>query len=153
MENKSFKIVIIGAGAAGVFAAIRAKELLSDSEVIILEKTRQPLAKVKISGGGRCNVTHSCFDPKELSKNYPRGQDALRQLFYTFQPQDMIDWLKKRSVSVKVESDGRMFPVSNSSSTIIDCFLSEIKSLGVKLMLEKEVVRIEKKEEGFFLFF
>lgn len=142
------RIGIIGGGAAGFFAALIAAKLAPSSEVIIFEKTRQPLAKVKISGGGRCNVTHHCFDPITLSRYYPRGEDVLKKAFYTFQPQDMIDWLESKGVSLKVEADGRMFPSTNTSQTIIDCFTKEAKTLGVKIQLESEVLLIEKTSDG-----
>lgn len=148
MSQSINRIGIIGGGAAGFFAAIVAASLAPSSEVIIFEKTRQPLAKVKISGGGRCNVTHNCFDPVALSRYYPRGEDVLKKAFYTFQPQDMIDWLESKGVALKVEADGRMFPSTNTSQTIIDCFMKEAKALGVKIQLESEVLQIEKMERG-----
>ncbi len=140
------KIVVIGAGAAGFFGAVIAKSLISDSEVLLLEKTRQPLAKVKVSGGGRCNVTHYCFEVPTLIKGYPRGNLELRGAFHRFQPKDMIQWLQERGVQLKAEEDGRMFPVTNSSQTIIECFRHEAEKLGVQLLLGTEVVRIERAD-------
>ncbi len=151
MSTDILRIAIIGGGAAGYFSALIAAQLDPAAEVIIFEKTRQPLAKVKISGGGRCNVTHHCFDPKKLSTCYPRGSQPLKQAFYSFQPQDMIDWLQERGVDLKVEKDGRMFPSSNSSSTIISCFQNRAKELGVKVVLEKEILQIQKHEDTFSL--
>jgi predicted Rossmann fold flavoprotein len=149
--HKVKTIGVIGGGAAGFFAALNLAIFRSDVKVIIFEKTRQPLAKVKISGGGRCNVTHHCFDPAVLSKYYPRGSDVLKRAFYTFQPTDMIEWLQERGVELKTEKDGRMFPVSNSSSTIIDCFLKLAKDLQVNIELESEITSIEKGEKSLLL--
>ena len=142
------RIGIIGGGAAGFFTALVAAKLSPETEVILFEKTRQPLAKVKISGGGRCNVTHNCFDPATLSRFYPRGEDVLKKAFYTFQPRDMIDWLDERGVCLKIEADGRMFPSTNTSQTIIDCFMKEAKALGITIRLESEVCAIHKTNEG-----
>lgn len=138
------RVVVVGGGAAGFFAAITFKENYPDSEVVILEKTRQPLAKVRISGGGRCNVTHSCFDPKTLVKNYPRGFLELLGPFHKFQPQDTIRWFETRGVKLKVESDGRMFPITDSSESIIQCFMKEVKKHNIDLRLETAVEKIEK---------
>ncbi|MBM3207076.1 MAG: NAD(P)/FAD-dependent oxidoreductase [Chlamydiae bacterium] len=142
------RVVVVGGGAAGFFTAIVLADLKKDVEVIILEKTMQPLAKVKISGGGRCNVTHDCYDPQTLSMNYPRGSDVLRKAFYTFQPKDMIQWLQDRGVEIKIEHDGRIFPKSNTSSTIIECFLKQAKDLNVKVQLHSEVQQLQKLEDG-----
>lgn len=142
------KVVVVGGGAAGFFSAIVLADLKKDVEVIILEKTMQPLAKVKISGGGRCNVTHDCYEPQTLSLNYPRGSDVLKKAFYTFQPKDMIQWLQDRGVEVKVEHDGRIFPKSNSSSTIIQCFLQQAQDLNVSVRLHSEAESLEKLSDG-----
>lgn len=131
MKNK--KIIVIGGGAGGFFAAINAKEKNPNYNISILEQTNTVLKKVKISGGGRCNVTHSCFDVEELIKNYPRGEKELLGAFYQFQPQDMIEWLSKRGVKTKTEEDGRMFPISDDSQTIIDCFMSEARKLNITI--------------------
>ncbi len=138
-------LVIVGAGAAGCFAAAVVGQINPNLRIVLLEKTRQPLAKVRISGGGRCNVTHNCFDVSKLVANYPRGSDFLKGAFHRFQPQDMINWLESQGVVLKVEADGRMFPVSNSSATIIDCFLGLIKKQGVNLLLESEVIQLVSK--------
>lgn len=145
------KLVVIGGGAAGFFAAITAKAICPNLSVIILEKTAQFLSRVRISGGGRCNVTHSCFDPKILVKNYPRGSRELLGPFYAFQPKDMIDWLKLRGVELKTEEDGRMFPVSDSSATIIDCFMKEAKDLGVETAPLTKIEKIISNDPGFSL--
>jgi predicted Rossmann fold flavoprotein len=126
-------LVVIGGGAAGFFAAINAAAANDDLEVTIIEKSQQLLAKVKVSGGGRCNVTHGCFEPKQLVKNYPRGSKELLGPFHAFQPGDMFEWLEQRGVALKTEDDGRVFPVSDKSQTIIDCFLAEAKNSGVRV--------------------
>jgi hypothetical protein len=114
-------IAVIGAGAAGFFGAIRMKSLLPEANVIVFEKSNKMLAKVKVSGGGRCNVTHACFEVSKLIKNYPRGSKELRSAFMQFACTDTVNWFNDRGVELKIESDGRMFPVSNNSQTIIDC--------------------------------
>ncbi len=139
-------IIIIGGGASGFFSAINAAINFPDAKVIILEKSNKLLAKVRISGGGRCNVTHHCFDNSELIKNYPRGEKELRQVFSQFSVQDTMDWFGKRGVKLKAEQDGRMFPESNSSETIIDCFMSEAQKLGIQIHLNEEVLLIEKTD-------
>ena len=116
--------VIVGGGAAGLFAAIRCKTLNPLSQVILLEKTNQLLSKVRISGGGRCNVTHACFDPMKLVQNYPRGSKELIGPFHYFQPKDTVNWFEERGVALKTEDDGRMFPTTDSSETIIQCLLN-----------------------------
>jgi predicted Rossmann fold flavoprotein len=138
------KIIVIGAGAAGFFSALNIKLLLPDSEVVILEKTQQSLSKVKISGGGRCNVTHNCFEPNQLIKGYPRGQKELLGAFHRFQPRDMIHWLEERGVCIKSENDGRMFPISDSSQTIIDCFKNEAEKLGITIRYGAEVIHLRQ---------
>lgn len=127
------RIAVIGGGASGYFSAINWAEKHSDDEVIIIEKAKNVLQKVKISGGGRCNVTHYSFVPRELSKNYPRGEKELLGPFNRFNPGDTIGWFAERGVELHVEDDNRMFPTTNSSQTIIDCFLKEVDKLGVKL--------------------
>ncbi len=139
-------IVIIGGGAAGFFAAINAAENNSDAKVIILERTGKVLSKVKISGGGRCNVTNATFEPKVLIKNYPRGSKELLSCFYRFQPKDTIEWFKDRGVELRAEADGRMFPVSNSSQTIIDCFMHEAQKLGIEVILNAAITAITPVE-------
>lgn len=138
----SLQIVVLGAGAAGYFCALRISALLPDAKVIVLEKGQHTLAKVKISGGGRCNVTHACFDPRELVAFYPRGQKELLGPFHRFQPGDTIQWFEERGVALKVEDDGRMFPVSNSSQTIIDCFENEASERGVQIWKQSGVTQL-----------
>ncbi|MEO1655606.1 MAG: aminoacetone oxidase family FAD-binding enzyme, partial [Bacteroidota bacterium] len=145
------KIAIIGGGAAGFWAAITAKTHYPALEVCILEKTSKYLSKVKVSGGGRCNVTHACFEPSALAKFYPRGGKALKKAFRSFMPQDMMQWLEKRGVALKTESDGRVFPQSDDSQTIIDCFLKECQKLKIQLLDRHSVEAIEPQEGGSFV--
>ncbi|MDB5283356.1 MAG: flavoprotein [Bacteroidota bacterium] len=133
-------IVVIGGGAAGFFAAISCAENHPDYHITILEKSSTLLQKVKISGGGRCNVTHACFEPKELVKFYPRGEKQLLGPFTKFNPADTIEWFENHGVKLKAEEDGRMFPVTDSSQTIIDCFMGETVVLGIKV---KTVLGVE----------
>lgn len=149
MLHTNYDLIVVGAGAAGFFAAISAKEASPALKVLLIEKTRQPLAKVRISGGGRCNVTHSCFDPRKLVEKYPRGNKEMLGPFTRFGPQDTIEWYEKRGVKLKTEEDGRMFPVSDSSESIIQCLMSEIKKVGVELSIETPLVSVEKKEDLF----
>ena len=147
-------IAIIGAGAAGYFGAINIARKLPNCHVYLLEATGSPLAKVKISGGGRCNVTHHCFTPAELICNYPRGSKELLGAFQRFQPTDTIAWFSKLGVRLKTEDDGRMFPVSNSSRTIIDCFqLEAARNRNLKVRFKEKVVSIEKSESNLFQIF
>jgi predicted Rossmann fold flavoprotein len=136
------RIVIIGGGAAGFFSAIRIAERHPDFEVIILERGKEVLQKVKISGGGRCNVTHACWTPKELVKFYPRGSKALLGPFHKFGCGDTVDWFEKRGVPLKIEDDGRMFPKSNSSQSIMDCLLNSAKQAAVKILYNQRVETI-----------
>ena len=129
----SSKIVIAGGGAAGFFAAITSAENNPNAEVIIIERGKKVLEKVKISGGGRCNLTHACFEPRELINFYPRGSKALLGPFHQFCSGDTVDWFEKRGVKTKIESDGRMFPISDDSQTIIDCLMESAKAAGVKI--------------------
>jgi len=131
--------IVIGGGAAGFFGAIAAAEARPGLRVLLLEKTMQPLAKVRISGGGRCNVTHACFDPAELVRNYPRGHKELRGPFSRFQTRDTIAWFEARGVPLKMEADGRMFPVTDSSQTIIDCLQNEAKRLEIEVHLGEAI--------------
>ncbi len=143
------KVAIIGAGAAGYFAAIQLFELGFQGQVKLFEKSK-PLAKVKVSGGGRCNVTHACFDPKELTQFYPRGNKELLGPFHHFQPGDMIGWLADKGVELKVEDDGRMFPITDSSQTIIDCFEN---ALPQGTLMQQGVKDMESVENGWKLCF
>src|SRR5690554_6001835 len=145
----NFDVIIVGGGASGFFAAINAAEANRELKILILERGKEVLTKVKISGGGRCNVTHAEFLPKELTQNYPRGEKELLGPFHTFMTGDTIEWFEKRGVELKIEEDGRMFPNSDSSQTIIDCFLSETRRLGIDVLLHNSVQEIENREEYF----
>lgn len=149
--NCSMDIVIIGGGAAGFFAAIAAKEANPTANVKILEKTAQLLVKVRISGGGRCNVTHACFDPMQLSKNYIRGNKELIGPFTRFGPKNTIEWFESRGVSLKVEDDGRMFPESNTSQSIIDCLQNEANRLGIEIFTKHPIDSIKKVNNQFHI--
>ncbi|EGV44586.1 NAD(P)/FAD-dependent oxidoreductase [Bizionia argentinensis JUB59] len=143
---KQQDVLIIGGGAAGFFAAINIAEQNPQLSITILEKAKEGLQKVKISGGGRCNVTHAEFMPSELTQNYPRGEKELLGPFHQFMTGDTIEWFEKRGVELKIEEDGRMFPVSNSSQTIIDCFLNETKARGINVQYSQNVSNIEVKD-------
>ena len=145
------RIVIVGGGAAGFFAAINCAENAPGAEVILLEKTAHFLSKVRISGGGRCNVTHACFDERELTARYPRGERALIAPFHRFQASDTVAWFESHGVKLKTESDGRIFPTTDSSQTIIDCLLREARAAGVKLFTDRGVERVNKTGERFEL--
>ena len=144
--NSNFDIIIVGGGAAGFFTAISIVEKNPKLKVAILERGAEVLNKVRISGGGRCNVTHACFEPNELVKFYPRGEKELRGPFHQFGSGDTIEWFEKHGVELKIEPDGRMFPVSNSSQTIIDCFLTATQKLGITVLTGQSVQSIFKKD-------
>ncbi|GAA5091260.1 NAD(P)/FAD-dependent oxidoreductase [Chryseobacterium ginsengisoli] len=141
------QIIIIGGGAAGFFAASNLDE--KKYKITILEQNSDVLQKVKISGGGRCNVTHACFDPRELVQFYPRGNKELLSVFTKFQPGDTMDWFDQRKVSLKIENDNRIFPESNSSQTIINTFLNEIQKKNVEVKTKCSVKEIEKLDEKY----
>jgi predicted Rossmann fold flavoprotein len=140
---------VIGGGAAGFFAALTAKKAFPQHTVVIFEKTSKVLAKVKVSGGGRCNVTNACFDTKKLAKYYPRGENHLKKAFEQFSPQSTIEWFKTRGVDLKTYPDNCIFPQSNDSQTIIDCFLNEAKMLGVEILMNQSVSSILKIGDSF----
>ncbi|MGD1020045.1 MAG: NAD(P)/FAD-dependent oxidoreductase [Verrucomicrobiia bacterium] len=144
------RIIIVGGGAAGFFAAITCAEANPDADITILEKSSQFLSKVRISGGGRCNVTHACFDAREFAARFPRGEQALIGPFKRFQAKDTVAWFEGRGVKLKTESDGRMFPITDSSETIIDCLVDSAKAAGVKLVANCGVQRLSKRTEGEF---
>lgn len=148
-QRRIYDIIIIGGGAAGFFAAINIASANPNLSIAILERGKTGLQKVKISGGGRCNVTHAEFIPSELTTNYPRGEKELLGPFHTFMTGDTITWFQDRGVELKIEDDGRMFPVSNSSQTIIDCFLSEAKRYNIDVRYNNSVKSIEKENEAF----
>jgi len=151
MENiqQQPKIIIIGGGAAGFFAAITAAITHSRALIILLEAGREFLTKVRISGGGRCNVTHHCFEPSQLVQYYPRGGKALRGAFSRFQPKDTIAWFKSRDITLKTEADGRMFPITDDSATIANCLLATAKEYGVNLRPNSPVKSLQKIENQF----
>ncbi|MBZ5855709.1 BaiN/RdsA family NAD(P)/FAD-dependent oxidoreductase [Flavihumibacter profundi] len=140
MQNKV--LVVVGGGAAGFFCAINAAAANPQLNVIILEKSNKLLLKVRISGGGRCNVTHACFDIAQLIKKYPRGGNFLKKAFHHFSPKDTIKWFADRGVLLKEEADGRMFPVSNDSSSIVECLVHEANHYGVEILLQQEVQQL-----------
>ena len=146
----SKQIIIIGGGAAGFFAAINCALLNKNTSVTVLEKSSKLLSKVRVSGGGRCNVTHACFDNNLLIKNYPRGEKELRNTFSRFTTSDTIKWFQERGVELKTETDGRMFPVSNNAETIINCLTKEAEKAGVKIKLNVDIEKIIKNENGTF---
>ena len=143
-------VIITGGGPAGFFAAIRCAEQNPDLRILILEKSSQVLGKVLISGGGRCNVTHACFDPAQLITYYPRGGMALRGAFTRFQPADTVQWFEGRGVKLKTESDNRMFPVTDSSKTIADILNFEAKNAGAKVHIGATLQKVEKSPRGGF---
>ena len=145
--NQNFDILVVGGGAAGFFTAINIAEKNPNYKIAILERGAEVLNKVRISGGGRCNVTHACFEPNELVKFYPRGEKELRGPFHQFCSGDTIEWFEKHGVALKIEDDGRMFPVSNSSQTIIDCFMQATQKLGIAVLTGQSVQSIFKKED------
>jgi predicted Rossmann fold flavoprotein len=144
----SRRVIVVGGGAAGFFAAITCAEAAPDAEVTVLERGPQFLSKVRISGGGRCNVTHACFDARELTARYPRGGRALLAPFKNFQVSDTVAWFESRGVKLKTEADGRMFPVSDSSETIMDCLMNAAKAAGVKLRLNCGVEHVVASGTG-----
>ncbi len=143
-------IAIIGGGAAGFFCAITVAEAIPEARVTIYERSKQTLAKVKISGGGRCNVTHNCFDPTRLATHYPRGYRELRGAFHRWQPQDTLQWFASRGVTIKAEADGRMFPVTDDSQTIIDCFQASARKAGVQIRKEIGLKTLRRQDDGRF---
>jgi predicted Rossmann fold flavoprotein len=150
MDSKNiYDLVVIGGGAAGIFASINAKTIKKEAKILILERSSSLLAKVKISGGSRCNVTNACYDLKELSKHYPRGEKELISAFYVFQPKDMILWLESRGVKLQIDDKKRVFPLSNNSLTIVDCFLDEAYKKGIEISINQEIVDISKENDVF----
>jgi len=148
-RNNHWDLIVVGGGAAGFFAAITCAEA-SGGRVLIVEKTPQLLGKVKISGGGRCNVTHACFEPKPLTAHYPRGEKSLIGPFHRWGASDTVDWFESRGVTLKTESDGRMFPVTDSSQTVIDCLTQAARDAGVVIKVSTGVSKIEADEAGIF---
>jgi predicted Rossmann fold flavoprotein len=149
VENNRYELVVIGGGAAGFFGAIQAAEMKKGLHILILEKSTKLLTKVKVSGGGRCNVTHNCFDPIELSHHYPRGKKPLSNIFKNYHATQTVAWFESRGVKLKAEDDGRMFPVTDNSQTIIDCLLNEAHRHKVKIEMGEEVDQIVKGDDEF----
>ena len=148
---KTKTLIVVGGGASGFFCAINVAQFNPSLKIIIVEKTTKLLSKVKVSGGGRCNVTHACFEIEHLLKKYPRGNHFLKKLFYQFNTQDTVNWFEKRGVKLNAESDGRMFPETNQSQTIINCLLHEAERLGVEIILNTEINELEKQNNRFLL--
>lgn len=153
MKKEDLQVAVIGGGAAGFFAAISAKTHHPEAKVTIYEKSDKLLSKVRISGGGRCNVTHHCFDIRELVKHYPRGERPLKKAFGMFSPTDTIEWFQKRGVELKTESDGRMFPTTDDSETIINCLMQETRKLGIGVKTKSNIKSLKRLEEGYELGF
>jgi len=144
-------LIVIGGGAAGFFCAVNAARLNPSLKVTLLEKSNKLLSKVKVSGGGRCNTTHACFEIPELTKKYPRGQNFIKKAFHWFNTNDTVAWFAERGVALKTEADGRMFPVTNDSQTIINCLLKEADKYKVEILMQSEVQSIESTANGFEL--
>ena len=142
-------IVVIGGGAAGFFGAIACAQAHPHTEVTLLESARQPLSKVRVSGGGRCNVTHACFDPALLVQNYPRGGKALRGAFSRFQAKETVEWFQQQGVALKTEADGRMFPTTDDSGTIVECLMWAAKKAGVAIRTGAQVQQVSRHKNGF----
>ena len=147
------RLIVIGGGAAGFFCAVNVAKMNPLLQVILVEKTGKLLGKLKISGGGRCNVTHACFSMAEMIKKYPRGSTFLKKAFHQFFTTDTISWFKERGVELKTEADGRMFPVTNTSQTIVDCLMQEVNKYGVEILMNKEVKAVNEMNERWQLVF
>lgn len=145
--EKKYDVIIAGGGAAGFFAAINLAEARPELSIAILERSNKVLAKVKVSGGGRCNVAHAEYSPSGMVKNYPRGEKELRGPFYRFMTADTVSWFEARGIKIKTEKDGRMFPVSDDSQTIIDCFLMECNRLGIEIKKKEGMTDFYKEKE------
>ncbi|MBN8836021.1 MAG: NAD(P)/FAD-dependent oxidoreductase [Sphingobacteriia bacterium] len=143
MKEEKKILIVVGGGAAGFFCAVNAARMNPMLQVIIVEKSNKVLSKVKVSGGGRCNVTHACFEISELIKKYPRGQNFLKKAFHQFHTQHTIQWFEERGVKLKTEPDGRIFPITDSSQTIIDCLMKEANKYGVEIRMNRSVEKIE----------
>lgn len=153
MNDQPLQVAVIGGGAAGFFAAISVKKHHPQAKVTIYEKSNKLLSKVRISGGGRCNVTHHCFDIRELVKSYPRGERPLKKAFGIFSTTDTIKWFEERGVELKTESDGRMFPVTDDSETIINCLINETKKLGIGIKTKFNIKKLKQTDAGYELGF
>lgn len=149
--NKRKKLIVIGGGAAGFFCAVNAARLNPSLRVSLLEKSNKLLSKVKVSGGGRCNVTHACFEIAEMMRKYPRGANFLKKAFHQFFTTDTIHWFEERGITLKTEQDGRMFPVTDSSQTIIDCLMQEANAHHVEIIMNAEVKSLRNDKENFLI--
>ena len=150
LDQPKWDVVIAGGGPAGFFAAIRCAELNLNLKILILERASRTLGKVIISGGGRCNVTHACFDPAKLITFYPRGGNELRGVFTRFQPKDTVEWFESRGVKLKTESDGRLFPITDDSNTIAECLRESARKAGVKVQIGASLLNVGKSPGGGF---
>lgn len=148
-KTRAYDLLVIGGGAAGFFGALACAEAHPTARIAILEATARVLTKVKVSGGGRCNVTHNCFDPKQLVRAYPRGHKELLGPFHRFGPKDTIEWFAQRGVTLKAEEDGRMFPVTDSSQTIIDCLSGALSAAHIELKTRAFVQSVDRDDKGF----
>jgi predicted Rossmann fold flavoprotein len=144
LQGTTKSLIVIGGGAAGIFCAVNAARKDPSLQVTVLEKTGKLLSKVRISGGGRCNVTHACYEIGDMAKRYPRGGQFVRKAFHRWFTTDTIGWFRERGVELKTEEDGRMFPVSDSSQTIIDCLMKEVNLRGVEIRMRAEVAALER---------
>jgi len=149
--SKRKKLIVIGGGASGFFCAVNAARLDRNLEVIILEKSAKLLSKVRISGGGRCNITHASTQVEDMLDAYPRGRNFMRKTLHLFSSNDTVNWFAERGVSLKTEQDGRIFPVTDQSQTIINCLMAEAEQYQVKIVMQADVVSIHKDQEGFKL--
>ncbi|MFV0607094.1 MAG: NAD(P)/FAD-dependent oxidoreductase [Niabella sp.] len=149
LSSNSKSLIVVGGGAAGFFCAVNAARMNPDLKVLILEKSGKLLSKVKVSGGGRCNVTHACFKIAEMAKRYPRGANFVKKTFHRFFTTDTIEWFESRGVQLKTEMDGRMFPISDSSQSIIKCLLQEAAKYKVEIKLHIDVKQIKQREKCF----
>ena len=152
MDNKfsaKKKLVVVGGGAAGFFCAVNAAEMYPGLDIVLLEKSSKFLAKVAVSGGGRCNVTQACSSISEMLKAYPRGSRFLKKAFYQFFTNDTIDWFERHGVALKTEADGRMFPKTNTSETVVQCLLNQARGLGVRLQSNTAVQNLRRVGNGF----
>jgi len=151
MNHEPKSLIVIGGGAAGFFCAVNAARLNPALKVTIVEKSNKVLSKVKVSGGGRCNVTHHCFEISDLVKRYPRGQNFLKKAFHWFYTKHTVNWFEERGVQLKTEDDGRMFPVTDNSQTIIDCLLREANKYNVQVQLHTDIKQVQKLDGTFIL--
>jgi predicted Rossmann fold flavoprotein len=146
-----YDLVVVGGGAAGFFGAIQAAELRTAAKILIVEKSPKLLSKVRVSGGGRCNVTHNCFEARALATHYPRGEKVLKDVFKKYQANDVVTWFESKGVKLKTEADGRMFPTTDNSETIIDCFLGEAARLKIEIETGNGIVRVSAMGGNFEL--